>query len=400
MKKLYYTIILILIALMSCEDSSPIADPSGGQIGELYRDTLVAINDTFIVGEKVSTGLSPRLFIGSHNDVESRALIKFSTLPDDSIVVDSLYLLLQSVSHYGDSSGNIDIKIKLITKSWGEKANTDDSWSYQNDASDDPETTTNYTISTEDSLLYTIKLPDTLVSIWRDTTVEDKNHGLLLDFENANYIKEFASENSTIIPKIVYVYQNSQNDSTIRDTIGAAFDASVVDYSGNLVSDSLMYITSGYTHHAFVKFDFNEIPGLDSSIISNVNFIFTRDSLASDVNVSKTNVFYFRTVTTPYNDLPSFNVDSTFTLNLFHNITLVENEYDKIEIESIRRGETGQYFIQSIINESIEYGSFMLHYIGEGSAISVYALKGTKGIKESNKPKMIIEYYKIPNSRL
>ena len=88
-------------------------------------------------------------------------------------------------------------------------------------------------------------------------------------------------------------------------------------------------------------------------------------------------------------------------INLNYNVSLSENITNQLQISSSLQGETGRFFIQSIINKDIKYGSFLLHYVGEGNTISQYALKGANEfIKESNRPKMIIEYFKIPQSRI
>ncbi|MCK5032560.1 MAG: hypothetical protein KAS18_02975, partial [Calditrichia bacterium] len=189
------------------------------------------------------------------------------------------------------------------------------------------------------------------------------------------------------------------NDSTIRDTVFASIDASLIEFTGNLQSDSLLFITSGYSHRAFVKFNLDSIP--KDIIISNVNFIFQQDTTNSIIDTTAANNFYLRTVISPLNSLPFYEVDSTFITNLYHNVSLFENSTNQLEVSSSFQGETGQEFIQSIINEKIEYGSFLLHYVGEGNTISQYAIKGANEyIKESNRPKMIIEYFKIPNSRI
>jgi len=403
MKKIITILIISLFFLYSCEDGNSIIDSTGNHIstyGELHTDTLYAINDTFLIGNKATTGYSTKVFLGRHNNAESRFLLKFNTLPADSITVDSLYLLLESVSHYGNPAADFEMQIKRVTSSWDLSVNKDKSWSFQDNVSNDAATTTVYTVTTEDSQFYKIELPDTLVSIWRDTTDGGQNFGLAVDFENAGYIKEFKSQYSTIKPRLVYVYQNSTNDSTIRDTVNATVGASIVDFTGELSSDSLMYVTSGYIHHAFVEFNFSSIKGLDSSIISSVNFIFKKDQSESYKNKSASNIFYFRTVTTPFYELPQFKVDSTFSLSSYYNISLSENEDDQFEIDSYYRGIAGQYYIQSIINGTVDYGSFMLQFVGEGNAISQYALKGTGSLKVADKPKMIIKYYKIPKSRL
>jgi len=402
MKQLLFFTLTVLLFIYSCEDSDSIYDADRIDYGELHRVTLTATDSRFIEHGKISTGSSTKLLLGNFNDFECRFLVKFYSLPDDSIDLDSVYFLIQSTANIGNPNQEISGEIKLVTKSWDENVNTDENWSYDNDVSNSPLTTTTMNITPEDSFLYSIAIPDTIISIWQDTTGGDKNHGLLLDYTNAEFVKTFSSINSGIAPKLVYVYQNSSNDSTIRDTIFASIDASLIEFTGNLQSDSLLFITSGYSHRAFVKFDLFNLDSLPKDIIiSNVNFIIQQDTINSLTDTNAANNFYLRTVISPLNSLPFYEVDSTFMTNLYHNVSLYENSTNQLEVSSSFQGETGQYFIQSIINKEIDYGSFLLHYVGEGNTISQYAIKGASdNIKESNRPKMIIEYYKIPESRI
>ncbi len=403
MKQILLIISITFIFFYACTDGDSLVDSNGKHFKNyavLYKDTLTAINSISQEYGKVSTGQSPRLLLGAYKGFEGRFLVKFS-LPADTINVDSVYFLIQSVDNYGTGVQDFTGSIKLVTQDWDANVNTDESWSNQNNVLH-TEFTTDFNVSTDDSLPYSISIPDTIVSIWRDSTDNIENNGLMLDFENATTIKEFSSRNSTISPKIVYVYHNAA-DSVIRDTLNATLDASVVDFDGNMPNDSLLYITSGFAHRAFIEFDLDLIP--KDIEISSVNFIIKSDTIASDVSDGQSRSFYFRTVTTPFSDLPLFfEVDSTFNDNLFRDISLLQNDEKNFEISSTRRGETGKYFIHDFITEKtkkkIEYGSFLVHFVGEGNTVSIQAIKGTDGISESNRPKMIIEYLKIPDSRL
>lgn len=400
MKLLLFIILITILFFYSCGDSDSIFDADRVNYGELKDTILTAIDSRFIEHGKISTAFSTKLLLGKFNDFECRYLVKFSTLPDDSINLDSVYFLIQSTANIGYSQNDITGEIKLVTKEWDENVNTDEDWSYINDVSNSPTTTSVFNITPKDSFLYSIAIPDTIVSIWQDTTSGSQNYGLLINYSNADYVKTFSSENSSIMPKIVYVYQNSTNDSTIRDTIFASIDASLIDYTGNLQSDSLLYITSGYSHRAFIKFDLDFFQ--KDIQISNVNFIIQQDTLNTITNITSSKNFYLRTVKTSINNLPLYyEVDSTFMNNIYYNVSLFDDSTNQLKLSPDVQGETGRYFIQSIIYEQIEYGSFLLHYVGEGSTISQYAIKGANEyIKESNRPQMIIEYYKIPKSRI
>ena len=132
----------------------------------------------------------------------------------------------------------------------------------------------------------------------------------------ADFVKIFSSRNSSIVPKLVYVYQNSAMDSTIRDTVFATIDASVIEYTGDLQSDSLLYVTSGYSHRAFINFNLDLLP--KDILISHVNFVLYQDTIHSITDTTSSNNFYLRTVTTNINELPFYKTDSTFLTNIFY----------------------------------------------------------------------------------
>jgi hypothetical protein len=292
----------------------------------------------------------------------------------------------------------LDGEIKLVTKEWNENVNTDIDFSYMNDVSNSPATTQAFSFAAQDSVYYSIAIPDTIISIWQDTTNGGNNHGLLVDYTSADYVKIFSSENSNAIPRLVYVYQNATQDSTIRDTVLATQDASLIEFTGNLQSDSLLYITSGFSHRAFIEFDLESLP--KNILISHANLVLNQDSTQTITDTTSSNNFYVRVVTTPLSELPSYNADSTFFSNSNYNISLTETIEKQLNVPSADRGKTGKYFLQSLINEQIAYGSFLIHYVGEGITISQYAIKGVDNIVEKNRPKLIIEYFTIPDTRI
>jgi hypothetical protein len=401
MKQLLLILLAIMLLVFACEDSESINDPLKNQLddyGELYRDTLTAINSTFIEHGKVNTGSSTKLLLGSYDGFECRFLIKFNPLSGEDVVLDSIFLLLNTASNYGPANSEFEGKIYLVTEEWNSAVNIDEDWNYENSISLSSQTSSQFTCLPEDSTDYNILLPDTLVSIWNDTSNGGNNFGLLLDFENANYIKEFESGNSSNGPQLIFKYHDSANDSIRNDTVGVSIDASLIDFDGNIQSDSLIYIVSGYTYYSFVEFNLDSIP--ENVVISNVNFVFMQDTLNSKVNENLSQNFYLRTVKTPFADLPEYTADSTFVFNSFYNISLSEIN-NALEISNSLQGYAGQYFTQSILNKDIEYGSFLLNYVGEGITVSKFAIKGANEfIKKNNRPKMIIEYFKIPQSRI
>ena len=238
------------------------------------------------------------------------------------------------------------------------------------------------------------------MEIWQDTTGDDQNHGILVDFTSAGFIREFSSREgffSTRVPRMVFVYHEAGKDSTISDTLVATLDASLIDYTGNFDEDKI-YISSGYTTRAFFEFDFDSIP--KNANISSVNFVYDKDSLNSIINDNRSQDFYMRNVTTDFSTLPGYEIDSTFLFSARHNIVLSEEYSSGLSLDDNLRAAAGQYFVQDFINDFVQHGSFFLQYINEGADISVYAIKGVDYPDKAMRPRLIIEYFLNPDGRL
>ncbi|MCK5032005.1 MAG: hypothetical protein KAS18_00185, partial [Calditrichia bacterium] len=107
MKQLLFITLAVLSLIYSCVDSDSIFDADNIDKGEVRRDTLTATDSRFIEHGKINTGFSTKLLLGNFNDFECRFLVKFSTLPDDSISLDSVYFLIQSMSSIGNLNQDI-----------------------------------------------------------------------------------------------------------------------------------------------------------------------------------------------------------------------------------------------------------------------------------------------------
>jgi hypothetical protein len=360
--------LISLSIFWSCFEGDPLHDIDGNRTQgvNIYRDTLYAINSRSVIGGKVSTAFSTKLLLGSYQGFETRSLLQFSSIPSDTIEVDSLILVLTSLENQGKALGPITGTAYLVTAEWPESVNDDENWDWRNNISYLPETSVSFEISNESNSLHYIQLPSTLMKVWQDTVGGSHNYGLLLDFNNADYIKQFSSVDALFSgtrPKLGYSYYNASLDSTIHDTIYVSQDASLIDFTENFDPEKI-YITSGISIRSFFEFDLSAIPA--SAVLATMNFTASRDTLNSIYNPESLQNMYFRTVTTPFNLLPYYEVDSTFTKNLYYTINLENSEEQMLSIVEIERGTGAQNFLQSIINGDIQFGSFMAQYKYEG----------------------------------
>jgi len=388
-----------LLAFWACEEANPIRDEGNDVLqayGQMESDTLYAIADTFFVEGKVNTGSSPKLLLGNNQDFEGRFLVKFSTLPNDTIAIDSLKIIVSAPGSFGDDTNPILGKVYRVTGAWEESVNTDPTWDYLNNIDISPETSASFEFPKLDSTSYTdyeVELPSRLVDIWRDTTAGDQNHGLLFDFDGADHIKEFSSREgffSSRRPRLVFTYRDEVKDTTLRDTIYATMDASLIDYKG-IFDQSKIYVAAGYEANAFFKFNFDSIPA--NAYMVSVEFRFTEDTLSSLVNSNRTTEIYLRNVTTEFNQLPFYRIDSTFTFNVNHSVVLTESTPHILSLRDSRRAVVSRSFIQDIINQFMIHGSFYLQFVNPGNDISVYAIESSENATGIFRPHIILEYY-------
>jgi hypothetical protein len=224
---------------------------------------------------------------------------------------------------------------------------------------------------------------------WRDTTGGNNNFGLMLDFEHADFIKEFYSGNTIYPPELIWTYRHSATDSIIRDTTLVTHDAHLIDFSGDLDPHSL-FVTAGYLIHSFIKFNFSQLP--NNINISYVNFEFSCDLDHSHINGNKSQDFFLKNVKTPFNLLSyedNIIIDETVSEDLFllkdqDNTALVRDK------EQLKKSDTGRYYIQDILSGIIDHDSFLLMYTYQGFDASTYAIKRSKHGKEA--PRIIIGY--------
>jgi len=388
--------------MWACVDGDPlhVITRSDENNGRIFRDTLYALADTSIIEGKISTAYGTKLMLGSHAGFEARFLVEFGSLPADSFKIDSLRLMLTAVSNFGEASGPISGSAYRVTEAWTESVNADEDWDYRTKIDFNPEMTANFEISEETATYHIIDLPPAMIDAWRDTVGGDNNHGLLLDFNAADYIKEFSSVDASFSgerPRLISVYYDSAVDSVVHDTSFVNIDASLIDFKGQL-DPNQTFIVSGYSVRSFFNFDLSTIP--DLAVMSTIDLVLKRDTLNSVINTNTTERFSLRTVTSDYDQLPVYEVDSTYALNLYYSVQLIESSTNVLKIDPRERGNAAQNFFQAIINGNINFGSFLVHYKIESDDISVYAVKNSTDPDPENRPMLIFEYYIIPDPRL
>jgi hypothetical protein len=404
-KVIYCTLILLLI-FSACSDEMLLTDVNRSMLnsyGEIKRDTLYAIAARTYSGGKVNTGSSSKLLLGSYGGYNAQFLMKFTNLPNDTIVVDTVRLLLRVRSNMGDSTSMVNGTIYRVTSSWGNDVNIDSSWDVRSNLDYSAATSLNFSISSADSATLVFDLPVGLVDIWRDTvTAGQQNFGLFFDYQSAEQIIQFYSlENSTVdvLPRLVFIYKDTSTDTggIVYDTTYASLDASLIDFDGNLDQNTI-YIGAGYSIYSFVQFDLSVVPS--DAFVSTANFVFNQDVDRSVLDPKDSQMIYLRDVTTAFDELPYFQLDSTFNLSTYYNLILREITTDQLSLDDKKKAVAGQKFMQNIINGEIACGSFYLEHVFEEESVGLYAIKGIQTAVPDVRPYLVIEYFLSPPSRL
>ena len=404
--KYIYGLVLLSLIHCACTDDSYLIDIDRSLLknyGEIQRDTLYAVADSTFIGGKVYTGGSTKLFLGSYGGYQARFLIKFSTLPPDTVVIDTMRLLMRTQSNLGDSTSNINGTIYRVTKTWTDSVNLDSTWDLTSSIDYSAATSLDFNISSVDSAELVFNLPLGLVDIWRDTsTAGQQNFGLLFDFNQAEQIiKLYSRESATMasVPKLVYIYRtlSADTEKVVYDTVYASLDAALIDFDGSLDPHTI-YVGGGYSIYSFVKFDLSVIPV--NAYLSMANFYFNKDIEKSITNAKDDQKIYLRDVTTGFDELPYYMIDSTFNYNIYYNLVLTEETDNQLSLSNLRSGGAGQKFLQSIINGQIACGSFYLEHLYKDDDLILYAIEGVQNFNVNLRPSMIVEYYLSPKSRL
>jgi len=111
-------------------------------------------------------------------------------------------------------------------------------------------------------------------------------------------------------------------------------------------------------------------------------------------------MIFLRVATTGFDELPYFQLDSTFNYSTYYNLILSEETTDQLSLDNQKKAVAGQKFMQNIINGEIACGSFYLEHVYRDESIGFYAIKGVQNTVPATRPYIIIEYYLSPPSRL
>ncbi|UCF64330.1 MAG: hypothetical protein JSW33_00450 [bacterium] len=261
----FFLLIISLLIFFSCSEDPHqlILNVYDKEIPGVVKDTtlLVVSDTTRFHTSRVNTQFSLRLGFGSVDTLECRPIIRFtdySTIPD-SAQIDSAWIYLDGNNSI--SNGNVSpitARLHPILGSW--KTNLDEVWNDYTQNIDRNTLLAELQISPDDTNNYTFTLNDAgleLARTWADTaTSPDENFGLIIDFDQANFIQYFSAINSGGDPVLFLQYSLPSDTAVYRDTLLANYDAFL--YKGGFPRESdRNYSSSLIEYHTTLDFDFS-----------------------------------------------------------------------------------------------------------------------------------------------
>ena len=212
------------------------------------------------------TASSPRVLVGSVDNLQSWGLIRFAYLPDSvaSKQFVSAELDLRTIYHYGDSAAPFSFTVHQILSNWSTDSLTIDSLKapgfYKQSACG-----TYSTALLGDTI--SISVPLDTAAIRALGTASDSvitNFGLLLKPTNSRVIKGFGSftiSDVAMLPRLLLRFRNAAgNIDTLIESVGAH---RFVTTGPNPVwpSDSThLYVMNGTSSRGYVEFDVSALP--------------------------------------------------------------------------------------------------------------------------------------------
>jgi hypothetical protein len=373
---------MVLSLILSCKEEPHqlTANIYDSNLPGVVKDTtLYAIQDTFYFKtSKINTQFSIRLGFGNFGGIQARPILRFTNfdmLPN-RILVDSAWIkIFANGSQAGTSSNQITSRLYPVRNVW--TSNLDSVWSNYLDNIDNTTLLGQLDIAPDDSNGYTYELTQEgvdLVSIWTDTsTSTEENYGLIIDFDNADFIQYFSAINSGADPQLIVKYTVPDDTTIFRDTLVATFDAYL--YQGDFTRiDDRNYASSLVFYSTVLDFGLKDfVASIPEDVVPDISILSANIQLPVDYDNSVID--------------PTYNISNYVTLNLQSEISdpyivadsaagffAATREWASdstfIEIASDANRKTFASMIRQQLFNSDQYNGFVISLIDNASDIS------------------------------
>jgi hypothetical protein len=389
---------LIFVFFWSCDETTEFTQ---GQLfspavqGELAKDTLYAELDTTFSIPIPSTRSSNRLLVGSFEGFNCRPIIRFRGLPQNATIFDARIRFI-TAGLTGDNPQSFTMTAYPILNDWD--SNVEDVWdNYQTNI----DTTTvlgsmEVTTVEDDTLI--MQMDSVGIKFFNTWTKEDSaefNYGFILNFNNANFIKEFYSNSNLTGPGAILTYAQPQ-DTTKVDTFLSSVDAYLIE--GNLSRQpDRDYVISLNPWVTLLQFntsyflDENKFP--NGVIVESANLQLGLDRQNSHFNAALGANTHILRLESELND-SQVEIDSS----VFGSATFSIDVSQFLEDSNVgsERRDLGHYFLQDQLENPEPVKKLFVGFTNNIDGLSYFVVFKRD---HPNRPRLIIEYWIPPGPR-
>jgi len=407
----YFLLIILLFLLSSCSEDPHqlIVNVYNEEVPGVVKDTtlLVMSDTTYFKTSRVNTQFSLRIGLGSIDSLECRPIIRFtdySTIPD-SAQIDSAWIHLDGNNSLSKGNASpIAARLHPIGGLWTN--NLDEVWNDYTQNIDRNTLLAELQISPDDTNNYTFTLNDAgldLVRTWADTaTTPDENFGLIIDFDQADFIQYFSAINSGGDPVLLLQYSLPADTTVYWDTLLANYDAFI--YEGGFPRQpNRNYASSLIEYHSLLNFDFS---GFLASNNNEVTILSANLQLPVDLNYSLLDPLYdiSNIVVLKLDTLKSDSLVADSSTGLFARLNYWSDDSSYIEIGSndnrttlstmirqeLSTGKTTAAYIISVIDDASNKSSRVSHEKEQFSYLSFFTYRDPDVLRRA---RLNIEYW-------
>ena len=400
----FVAISLSLLIFWSCDETTKFGQ---GELfnpavqGELASDTLYAVVDTTFSIDIPNTRGSDRLMVGSFAGIQCRPILKFSSLPTGATITEA-HIKFITAYITGDNPQPFTVKAHPILNDW--ISNTDFTWDDYLQHIDTTQTlgSINVTASDNDTIIMDIdSLGLNYFNKWVNEDSLDFNYGFMLQYYNANFIKEFNSNRNPQGPQVILSY-NFPGDTTLKDSAYSTSDAFLIkgDFSRQA---GLNYVASITPWVSLLQFNTTDL--LDSLP---EGFVVESANLQLSIDRSNTlfdpgfGAFFNILKLTSEMDSSKVVIDSsvfgspTYTIDM----TNLSDDSSYVEINvGTERSNFGQLYLQDRVDDPQTTKKLYVGFKNNIDFFSYIALFKRNYPDLTKRPRLILQYWIPPYPR-
>jgi hypothetical protein len=346
--------------------------------GIIKDTTLFAVEDTsYQVRTKVNTQYSYRLLLGSAYNFEARPILRFTsyyTVPDSAMVDSAKIQLFAAGSISSGTPTSFSSTLYPVLNVW--TSNIDSVWSdyLQNIDRNKPLGQSQIDPSDSSNYIYTLNSDGIeLVKVWADTATDpNDNFGVLVDFEQADFIQYLYAINTGIDPQLIISYHLPSDTAVYGDTLNGTYDAYI--YQGTIpkIADR-NYVSTLLVNHTLLKF---ELAGFLANQPNEFSLISANLQLPIDLNNSLIDPYYGlgNQATLKLESIlddPTFEADST--VNRFALITSWSSDSSYLEINADANRTKLAEMIRQQLSQPSDTNGFVISFINSRDASSTFS---------------------------